>query len=200
MKTALFVLLNEFADWEPAHLSSLLNGDPTWQIKTASTGKEVVSIGGFTLKSDYVLPELPKEIDLLVLIGGNSWTIELPTLKNLVAERLQKQQPVAAICGAVDFLAREGLLSGYQHTGNAQFLWQDFPKYTNPVAFCQQQVVTDQHLVTANGTAALAFCNAVLKMIHFLPAETVNQQTDLYRLGYYEYVKRYGDPFQPAAD
>lgn len=46
MKTALFVLLDQYADWEGAYLLSLLNQREDWQIKTASNLPKVESIGG----------------------------------------------------------------------------------------------------------------------------------------------------------
>ena len=44
MKTALFVLLDQYADWEGAYLLSLLNQREDWQIKTASNLPKVESI------------------------------------------------------------------------------------------------------------------------------------------------------------
>ncbi|EPC59599.1 4-methyl-5(beta-hydroxyethyl)-thiazole monophosphate synthesis protein, partial [Lacticaseibacillus paracasei subsp. paracasei Lpp14] len=135
------------------------------------------------------------QIDLLVLIGGNAWSTENENLRALVASRLKHNQPVAAICGAVDYLARNGLLTGYRHTGNAQYLWRQDKEYVNGQDFVATQVVTDCNLVTANGTAALAFTNQVLKMIAFLPSAEVDKATDLYQLGFYQYCKQYGNPF-----
>ena len=36
---ALFLLLDEFADWEGAHLSSTLNQDDSWSVSTVSVEK-----------------------------------------------------------------------------------------------------------------------------------------------------------------
>lgn len=36
MKQAVFVVLDEYADWEGAYLSSMLNQTDDWEIKTAS--------------------------------------------------------------------------------------------------------------------------------------------------------------------
>lgn len=72
---------------------------------------------------------------------------------------------MGAICGSVDDLARNGLLTGYQHTGNAQFLWQDDKQYINPTDFKDKQAVRDRNLITANGTAALDFTGEVLSAV-----------------------------------
>ncbi|GMA43852.1 hypothetical protein GCM10025853_13090 [Tetragenococcus halophilus subsp. halophilus DSM 20339] len=39
MKQALFLLLDEFADWEGAYLSSTLNQSEFWTVKTISVEK-----------------------------------------------------------------------------------------------------------------------------------------------------------------
>lgn len=72
--------------------------------------------------------------------------------------------PVAAICGAVDYLAQHGFLEGYKHTGNARFLWHDFPNYQTPDNFYERQAVSDRNLVTANGTASLEFTEYALQL------------------------------------
>lgn len=50
MKTALFLMLDQYADWEGSYLASQLNQSTDWQIKTASTTPSVTSIGGSPLK------------------------------------------------------------------------------------------------------------------------------------------------------
>ncbi|ERL63809.1 type 1 glutamine amidotransferase family protein [Schleiferilactobacillus shenzhenensis] len=195
MKQAIFVMLDQYADWEGAYLARTLNPAPDWTVKTASTKRTVRSIGGFTTTVDYLLVDLPATIDLLVLIGGDSWSADNAPLTQLVAARLNRGQPVAAICGAVDYLARNGFLNHYQHTGNAQYLWRDDTDYQNQAGFVQQQAVRDRNLVTANGTAPLDFTEAVLNMIQFKPAAQVHQDVDLYRLGFYQYCQKYGNPF-----
>ncbi|MCG0585422.1 DJ-1/PfpI family protein [Lactiplantibacillus plantarum] len=87
MKTALFIMLNEYADQEGAYLSSQLNQNEDWQVKTASINSTVTSIGSLTTKVDYQLSDLPSS-DLLILIGGNSWDVENSQLSNLITTHL----------------------------------------------------------------------------------------------------------------
>lgn len=107
MKQAVFLILDDYADWEGAHLSSMLNQAEEWQVKTASINKEVASIGGFRTIVDITIDEIPENIDLLILIGGNSWAIENEELYYLLEKRLLNGQPVGAICGTVDYLAKK---------------------------------------------------------------------------------------------
>lgn len=88
MKTALFLMLDQYADWEASYLASQLNQSTDWQVKTTSTTPLVTSIGGFTTKVDYQLDCLPT-IDLLILIGGNSWNINNSLLYSLVQQTPQ---------------------------------------------------------------------------------------------------------------
>ena len=193
MKKAIFFILDEYADWEGAYLSSQLNQNKNWEVKTASIKNEVNSIGGFKTLVDYQVKNITADTDLLVLIGGNSWSIENEQLKNLIAKRLTNKKPVAAICGAVDYLAKNGLLTNFKHTGNAQYLWKDYARYINKDDFEQKQVVRDHNLVTANGTAPLEFTKQVLKMINFSSDEQINKDIDLYKLGFYKYCSKYGN-------
>lgn len=55
MKTVVFVLLDEYADWEGAYLSSQFNQLPNWTVKTASVQQEVSSMGGFKTSVDYFI-------------------------------------------------------------------------------------------------------------------------------------------------
>ncbi|WP_434400475.1 DJ-1/PfpI family protein [Planococcus sp. 11815] len=63
----LFVLLDEYADWEAASLAAALNEEPEgegrrFDVKTVSLTKEPVrSIGGFTVVPDYSIDDAPEE-------------------------------------------------------------------------------------------------------------------------------------------
>lgn len=195
MKTAILFLVDGYADWEGAYLASILNTSEEWTVKTASIQKEVHSIGGFKTTVDYLISELPESIDTFILIGGNNWQITDTTLLNTVTSFLNSGLIVGAICGAVDYLAQNGLLTPYKHTGNALFLWADFKKYTTPTHFVAVQCVSDQNLITANGTAALDFTEALLEKLNVETKKIRQREIGLQRLGYYNYVEKYGNPF-----
>ncbi len=75
-------------------------------------------------------------------------------------------------------------------------MWKNYTKYVNKDDFEQKQVVRDHNLVTANGTAPLEFTKQVLKMISFSSDEQINKDVDLYKLGFYKYCSKYGNPFK----
>ena len=195
MKTALFVLLDQYADWEAAYLMTTLNQDENWMVKTISIQKNITSIGGLKASVDYTVEEDLDRIDLLILVGGNSWNVEHDSLKKLIAKSFDNKISVGAICGAVDYLAKNGFLTEYKHTGNAQFLWNDFELYTNRNEFIETQVVRDRNLITANGTAPLEFTEAVLKTINFDIDEEIEKSIYMKKFGFYAYCDKYGNPF-----
>ncbi|AOM41437.1 type 1 glutamine amidotransferase family protein [Xenorhabdus hominickii] len=196
MKKAIFFLLEDYADWESAYLSSRLNIHEEWSVETASLEQGTCkSIGGFETVINYSLETLTHHIDLFVLIGGNSWNIENDQLKNLISTYLDAGVTVGAICGAVDFLAKNGLLNDFKHTGNSQSLWKEYREYQNPENFITEQVVTDRNLITANGTASIEFSEHVLKALCIENTQKIEREHELLKIGYYNYCCKYGDPF-----
>ncbi|PHM37931.1 DJ-1/PfpI family protein [Xenorhabdus innexi] len=196
MKKAIFFLLNDYADWEGAYLASRLSMTKEWLVETASLDKGICqSIGGFSIVIAYSLEEIPRDIDLCILIGGNSWNIENNELKNLINFYLTSGIIVGAICGAVDFLAKNGLLNNYQHTGNSQYIWNEYTEYRNGNNFIKKQSITDRNLITANGTAAIEFSEQILTALYSDKRAEIEKEHELFRIGYYNYCNKYGDPF-----
>ena len=61
-KTILFVVLQQYADWEAAYISSAITmlGEGQYEIKTVSLSKDYVqSIGGFKIIPDYDITSVP---------------------------------------------------------------------------------------------------------------------------------------------
>ena len=80
MKTVLFVLLDQFADWESAFLAPALRGGimpgrpGSHAVRYATPGGVPVrSIGGMTLTPDCDTETLPDDCAGLILVGGMSW-------------------------------------------------------------------------------------------------------------------------------
>lgn len=195
MKKALFLLLDEFADWEIAHLSSIINSSDRWITKIVSVTNKVKSIGGMTLLVDSKISNETHDFDVLILIGGNKWNIENKTLLNFIEKTFELEKPVGAICGAVDYLAKNGFLNKYRHTGNSIYLWNKLKKYENANGFVETQAITDSNLVTANGTGELEFTEEVLRLINFDTPTNINKKMFMIKNGFYEYCKKYGNPY-----
>ena len=93
MKRILYFLLDQWADFEAAYLSTAVTmiGGGQFENKIVSlTEKPVNSIGGFSVLPDYDLKSVPEEYDAFILIGGMSWHSENAyMIKPLVENVLQ---------------------------------------------------------------------------------------------------------------
>nr|WP_263314564.1 DJ-1/PfpI family protein [Mammaliicoccus sp. Marseille-Q6498] len=195
MKTALFLVLDQYADWEGSYLSTALNPSEQWEVKTISTEKTIKSIGGFTTIVDYTIDEAP-DYDLLVLIGGNSWGVNDEKLDQFVKSAFHNNKFIGAICAAVGYLGKNGFLNDYQHTGNSEYVLKEYENYQPKYKFTEKQAVSDQNLVTANGTGAVEFTDLVLKLVQFDTDENVEKVTYMNKYGFYEYCEKYGNPYE----
>ena len=109
----LFVILEDYADWEGAYLVTELNKGPMpgsvtrYEAKiVAPTLSGVKSLGGFHILPDYSFDTIPKDYAALILIGGDSWkTKEVERVVTFVEDAIKRGKIVGAICGAVSFLA-----------------------------------------------------------------------------------------------
>ena len=122
MKRILYFLLDQWADFEAAYLSTAVTmiGGGQFENKIVSlTEKPVKSIGGFSVLPNYDLKSVPEEYDALILIGGMSWHSENAyMIKPLVEKTIKKGKLLGAICDACRFLGTIGALNYGKHTAN----------------------------------------------------------------------------------
>lgn len=198
MKEVLFVLLEEYADWEAASLAAALNetpeqGEQKYQVKTVSLSKEpVTSIGGFRTLPDYALDEVGDDFAALILIGGNSWRKEeSKPVMELVRKALDADKILGAICDGTVFLGMNGLLNNGEHTSNYLPELQEAAgeNYTGEARYLKQQAVRDGNLITANGSAYLEFGKEVMTALESAPQEEIDEWYDFFKKGYYEFYK-----------
>jgi putative intracellular protease/amidase len=199
-KEVIFVLLNEYADWESSFLASALHGgiqgDPTkYCVKTLALTKEPVqSFGGFYTLPDYDINSLPEEYSALVLIGANhSWhTEEAKQIIPLIETTLSKNLVLAAICDASVFLGLNGFLNVDKHTSNTIELLKTTSesKYSGEKNYLKQQAVRDGKLITANGTGYLEFTKEVSLALEVYSPEQIETYYNTYKHGYYEMLKK----------
>lgn len=94
MKRILYFLLDQWADFEAAYLSTAVSmiGGGQFENKIVSlTDKPVKSIGGFSVLPDYDLKSIPEEYDALILIGGMSWHSENAYMIKPLVEKTIKE-------------------------------------------------------------------------------------------------------------
>jgi len=191
-KVILFLIVDQFADWEAAYLSSAVMslGKDQYTVKTVSlAGNCVQSIGGFRVVPDYDIHSVPEEYEALVLIGGKTWREERTRQAELlVKDAVKKGKVIGGICDASAILGTMGILNEVEHTSNEL---EDLKQwagdaYTGEALYIRKQAVRDGKIVTANGTAALEFAKEVLLAVNAAPEREIREWYRLHKLGYYE--------------
>jgi putative intracellular protease/amidase len=199
LEKVLFVLLEEFADWELASLAAALNEKPEndqtkrYLVETVSLKKEPIkSIGGITVLPDYALNEVPTDFSALILIGGNSWRKkESEDVMELVHYAISRNAVLGAICDAAYFIGSHGILNEVKHTANFLEELQEVPLYTGEKYFEAKQAVRDGSIVTANGSAIFEFGKEVMLAMDAFPKTEILEWYDFFKLGYYEAKKKH---------
>ena len=189
MKKILYVILEKWADWELAYISSAVNmlGGGNFENKTVSLTKDFfTSIGGVKCLPDYDLQSVPSNYDALILIGGMSWHNENAIqIKTLIDYCIKNSKVLGAICDACRFLGSIGALNGAKHTANDLNELKQYSAYTNEQGFVHRQAVSDNNVITANGTAALEFAQEILKALSVASDEQIKGWYDFHKLGFY---------------
>ena len=157
MKTVLLALLEQYADWEAAYVSTAVHmlGQGKFVVKTVSLSKEpVTSIGGIRVVPDYTVGSASKDYDALLLIGGLCWREErAQQMIPLVEHCVNSGKVLGGICDAAAFLASIGVLDSVKHTGNR--------------------------------SAPLEFAREVLTALHVAEEAMIEDWYVLHKLGYY---------------
>ena len=85
----------------------------------------------------------------------------------IVRRAIEKGIIVGAICNAASFLAKHGFLNEIKHTGNGleQLQLWGGGNYTNKAGYVNEQAVSDNRIVTANGTGYLEFAKELLLLL-----------------------------------
>ena len=190
-KTILFVILQQYADWEAAYITSAITmlGQGQYDIKTVSLSKDYVqSIGGFRVLPDYDIASVPKDYEALILIGGMTWRDRnAQQVRTLVEECCQKGKVLGGICDASAFLGTVGVLNGVLHTSNDMNALKQWAgsAYTGETKYIAKQAVRDKNIITANGTAPMEFAKEILLALNVASEETVLEWYNFHKLGYY---------------
>ena len=189
MKKNLYVVLEQWADWELAYISSAVNmlGGGKFENKTVSLTKNAVtSIGGIKCLPDYDIQSVPSEYDALILIGGMSWHNEnAMQIKPLIDACIKKDKVLGAICDACRFLGSVGVLNNAKHTANDLNELKQYSAYTNEQGFIHRQAVSNNKIITANATATLEFAQEILKALSVASDEQIKGWYDFHKLGFY---------------
>ena len=197
-KQVLFVLLDQFADYEYPFLATALQNriqekTSPYEVKAISINKNPVkSIGGFTVLPDYAVEDCPANYAGLVLIGGYTWrTEEAKQIVPLLKQAFSDGKVIGAICDATVFLGMNGLLNEKNHTSNTleTLIEAAGENYTGKDNYKNEQAVRDGTLITANGTAYLEFTKEVLTALDAYPIDYIENNYQFFKLGFIEFMK-----------
>jgi putative intracellular protease/amidase len=191
MKLYLYVL-DTLADWEIGHLTAEIHSRRFFAdrnvtvpiVKVGASLEEITTMGGMRIRPDLALNQLRLEDeDLLVLPGADTWFDPANRGILLVAkERIARDLPVAAICGATFGLASVGALDAKSHTSNDPgYLKAVARDYSGEARYLDLPAVSDRKLVTASGQSALDFSYEALKLLGVFKPATLEAWRGLYR-------------------
>lgn len=172
----LYILLPDYAAHEAVYLSQAIASDefamkehPKYVNKVvAPTLDPVKSIGGFRTLPDYSFDTMPDDYAALVLIGGFGWATPIADqVKYIVKKAVEKGRVIGAICNAASWMAKHGFLNAVKHTGNGleQLKIWGGDNYANPEGYIHAQAISDNNIVTANGSATLEFAKELLTLL-----------------------------------
>ncbi len=191
----LYILLPDYAAHEAVYLSQAIASDdfalkenPKYVNKVvAPTLKPVKSIGGFRTVPDYSFDTMPDDYAALVLIGGFGWST--PVADNvvpIVRHAIENGKIIGAICNGASFMAKHGFLNTVKHTGNGPDqlkLWGG-ENYTNTGSYINAQAVSDNNIVTANGSATLEFAKELLLLLENDTSERIEMYYQFNKQGF----------------
>ncbi|MGI8870742.1 MAG: DJ-1/PfpI family protein [Mycobacteriales bacterium] len=190
------------SDWEPGHAIAALNQpfgqrDPgSLQVRTiAATADPVRTAGGVRILPDLTVEEAARERPaMLILPGAGTWdqAVHKPVI-GFAKSLLDKDIPVAAICGATVALAAAGMLDDRDHTSNDPSML-DGSGYAGAGRYRPAPAVTDRGLITAGAAHPAEFAREILRTLEVYEPDTLENWYGLYTTG----ERAYFDKFMAA--
>ena len=185
-KAVYLLVVDGFADWEPAHAVAELRRAGHFRVETVGlTRSPVQSMGGLSVLPTTTVADVdPLDVAVLILPGGDRWEtapIE-PELEALVRDLDARGVPIAAICGATVAIARMGLLRGRRHTSNGlEYLRSHAPGYDDAAAYVDAPAVRDRALITASGLADVEFARELFEELSVFSADDRALWAEIFR-------------------
>lgn len=175
---AIYLLVVEgFADWEPAHALAELRRHGGYRVETLGLDRNpVTSMGGLRIIPSRTIDELDiNDVAAFILPGGDRWenTSVEPELESALKELDARRVPIAAICAATVAISRLGLFRGRQHTSNGlNYLRSHVPDYNEAQNYVAAPAVRDRGLITASGLGDIEFARELFEELNVLsPAD-----------------------------
>jgi len=175
-KAVYLLLVEGFADWEPAHAIAELRRHGEYRVESVGlTAGPVESMGGLQVLPSIIVNTVDAaDVAAFILPGGDRWEgspVE-PELEQLLKHLDMRGVPIAAICAATVAIARLGLLRGRRHTSNGlEYLRAQVPGYAEATNYVDLPAVRDRGLITASGLGDVEFARELFEELGVLTPE-----------------------------
>lgn len=175
-KAVYLLVVDGFADWEPAHAVAELRRHGQFRVESVGlTSAAVQSMGGLrVLPSTTAAKVDPADVAAFILPGGDRWEnspVE-PEIDQLLNRLDAQRVPIAAICAATVAISRLGLLRGRRHTSNGlEYLRSHVPGYAEAANYVDIPAVRDRGLITASGLGDVEFARELFEELNVLSVE-----------------------------
>lgn len=175
-KSVYLLLVDGFADWEPAHAIAELRRQAQYRVESVGlTRAPVQSMGGLTVLPSMAIAEVnTSDVAVFILPGGDRWEsapVE-PELEALLKRLDAAGVPIGAICAATVAISRIGLLRGRRHTSNGlDYLQAQVPGYSEAGNYEPTPAVRDRGLITASGLGDVEFARELFEELGVMSAD-----------------------------
>ena len=173
MPKSVYLLVHEtLAEFEVAVLLTALRGTDHVLTTVGLTAEPVTTTGLLRVVPDVTVGAVDaSDVDALVVPGGDaSHALGEPNLRALIRHLDARDAPLAAICGGPAVLGDAGVLEGRRFTAALEPTDAAYAGIHGRGHRVAQPLVTDRNLVTAVGSAYLAFAEEVLRVLDDRPA------------------------------
>ena len=175
-KNVYLFVCDNFADWEPALAIAMISDRYTaiprrhaFRVVTFGLTKDpVTTFGGLAVVPDTTIDAVdPESAAMVILPGSTIYEKNDPVaLVPLIRACIDRNVPVAAICGGTLFLAKHGFLNKVRHTSAGPgWLKSHAPAYRGEKFYVSEPCVTDNRIITANPLGFVEFAYTIIKTL-----------------------------------
>ena len=187
-KAVYLLVVEGFADWEPAHAVAELRRQGDYRIESVGlTPAPVRSMGNIAVLPSKTIADVDAaDVAVFIVPGGDRWESHAvePELASLLGRLDAAEVPIAAICGATVAVARLGLIRGRRHTSNGlDYLRSQVPNYADASSYVDAPAVRDRKLITASGLADVEFARELFEELHVMQPDERTSWAQAFRNG-----------------
>ncbi|MGY0694410.1 DJ-1/PfpI family protein [Virgibacillus sp. FSP13] len=180
MRKALLLIYDGFADFEVNLLSFFLK-DKGYQVETFTIDTEkrlIIGESGFLIQPHTVIANIDDvgAYDVLGIPGGPIFDVmHDQALLKLVRQFYEKDKWLAAICAGTALLAEANVMAGIHFSTSLSEDEEDVRHIHDWNVKQEADVIVDQNIITAKGSAYVEFAVQVIKVLELFEPGEVNE-------------------------